>query len=195
MKLTDEELSILKNKEFLILKNSVSEKVISYLAEIERALHAQVKSSAFAFPDGTFIKAGKIAKGEQYQSLPYFILDYPRLFSQKEIFAFRSMLWWGNHYSCTLHLQGSFLKQHQEKLVHNLAQANDLYFCVNDQPWDYHYEANNYQAVSELSTTDMNQLINHNGFMKISDYIPVDAWSDFKPFTLNSFARFLLLIK
>ncbi|WP_421877020.1 hypothetical protein [Marinoscillum sp.] len=194
MKPTDEELAILKNDRFLRLKNEVSEKIIAYLAEIERALHQEIKLADFQWPEGTFLKAGKISKGEQYRGLPYFILDYPRLFTQKEVFAFRNMLWWGHHYSCTLHLQGPLLKRQKEAIAKNLLSQNDVYFCVNDQPWDYHYESSNYLQIKDLALTDILYQIDINGFIKLSSFIPVDKWDEFYSFTLTSFARFLKCI-
>ena len=49
----------------------------------------------------------KIAKGENYLQLPYVLLDYPRCFDKENIFAIRTMFWWGNFFSITLHLSGS----------------------------------------------------------------------------------------
>jgi hypothetical protein len=49
---------------------------------------------------------GKISRGENYQLLPYIILDYPSYFSRNNIFAVRTMFWWGNFFSITLHLSG-----------------------------------------------------------------------------------------
>ena len=188
---TDEELAVLEDSHFLKVKNDVSKKVIAYLSEIERALHQQVKQANFPFPEGTFLKAGKIAKGEQYKGLPYFILDYPRLFTHQEVFAFRSMLWWGQHYSTTLHLKGPRLESHAEKITENLLAEKEVYFCVNDQPWDYHYEPDNYLKIKDLDKKDLVHQIETNGFIKISNFIPLDEWNQFSSFTLTSFARFL----
>lgn len=188
---SDEELSVLQNQEFLKLKNSVSEKVIAYLAEIERELHREINLSSFPFPEQTFLKAGKISRGEQYRLLPYFILDYPRLFSKEEVFAFRTMLWWGNHFSCTLHLAGPVLNSFRKSIISNLQKEKDLYFCVNAEPWDYHYGEENYVQIKHLDQKKIVDQIEKNGFVKISAYISISEWHDFKRFTLTSFARFL----
>lgn len=195
MKPTEEELHILGDDQFLLLKNKLSDKIIAYLADIERSLHREIQENAFPFPPGTFLKAGKISKGEQYRQLPYFILDYPRLFTQKEIFAFRTMLWWGHHFSTTLHLQGPFLNAHKKQIVENLVKDSALYFCVNKQPWDYHYDPSNYMKISDLKEIDLIDQIKQNGFIKISNFIPVTAWNTYSSFTLASFARFLKCIK
>lgn len=192
---TKEELAVLADQKTLLLKNSLSQKIISHLAEIERALHATIHEESYPFPEGTFLKAGKISKGEQYQQLPYFILDYPRLFTQKEIFAFRTMLWWGNHFSCTLHLAGEMLENNFSKISANILTEKDLYYCVNDQPWHYHYEPSNYLRVKDLTKAVMEKHFLNHHFVKISNKIPVTHWDEFKSFTLESFARFLHITK
>ncbi|REE05562.1 hypothetical protein [Marinoscillum furvescens] len=195
MKPTPEELEILNNDHFLLVKNQVSEKVISYLAAIERSLHAHIQQvDPGVFPEGAFLKSGKIAKGEQYKGLPYFILDYPRLFTQKQVFAFRVMLWWGNHFSCTLHLQGPPHLQQPQTLIKKLMEHPELYFCVNTQPWDYHYEHTNYRQVKNLNQDNMRDQIERHGFIKISKYLPVTSWDNFQTFTLQCFDDFLRLI-
>ena len=191
MKPTDEELEILKDNHFLKVKNELSSKVIMHLSEIERALHSEIEKTNFNYPDETFIKAGKISKGEQYQGLPYFILDYPRLFKQNEVFSFRTMLWWGNHFSCTLHLSGPLLQNNKEKICVQLARMKDIYFCVNDTPWEYHYKKSNYLNINQLTKDEILNQIEENGFIKLSNYISLDLWNEYKSFTLTTFARFL----
>lgn len=188
---TDQELEVLSNRDFLKIKASVMEKAVAYLAEIERELHAKIGETDFPFPKNTFLKAGKISKGEQYRLLPYVILDYPRLFSKKEVFAFRSMIWWGHHYSCTLHLSGPSLQWFGNSLKEKLQTEENVYFCVNSHPWDYHYGEENYLPVQTIDPQKIVHQIEQHGFVKISKFIPVYEWNDYKSFTLESFARFL----
>lgn len=195
MKPTDEELNILNDVSFLKMKNVLTGKIIQYMSQIERALHHQIQQTDFDFPEGTFLKAGKISKGEQYKDLPYFILDYPRLFTQKEVFAFRSMLWWGHHYSTTLHLQGSFLWDNKKQIAKKIVEDKELYFCINKSPWEYHYNSDNYLLIKELDEEGIINQIEKNGFVKLSNYIPVTNWDDFSSFTVTSFARFLKCLK
>lgn len=193
MKLTQEEHKVLNDTHFLKVKHQLSEKVIKYLSHIERALHEEVTlhKKSFPFPKGTFLKGGKISKGDQYKLLPYFILDYPRLFTQKEIFAYRSMLWWGHHFSCTLQLSGPVLEKNKEVLIDNIFLDKDIYFCVNNQPWEYHYGNDNYLQIKDLTKKDLINQINRNGFIKVNDCLPLEEWEAYKSFTLKTFARFL----
>lgn len=192
---TQEELEVLKNQRFLIVKQHLSDKIISHLASIERRLHKEIKSSDFNFPKGTFLRSGKISKGENYQSLPYFLLDYPRMFTKTDVFAFRSMLWWGNEFSCTLHMAGTPLARFKDKIISELTGDNEMFFCVHDNPWEYHFEPSNYLPVNQLSGKNIKNHIESHDFIKISNKISLDKWDQFGDFTLFSFRRFLNMLE
>ncbi len=191
---TQEELAILKDQRFLIVKQTLSEKVISQLAVIERMIHQEIKSSNFDFPANTFLRSGKISKGENYRSLPYFLLDYPRLFTKTDAFAFRTMLWWGHEFSCTLHLAGKPLDMVRKRLTPRLIKEKDIYFCMNDNPWEYHFESSNYQKIDTLKSKDIENHINKYDFVKISDKVPLEKWDHFGDFSLITLKRFLKLL-
>jgi len=191
---TQEELKILTDQRFLIVKQQLSDKIIAHLAEIERKLHGVLNESAFNFPEGTFIRAGKISKGENYRSLPYFILDYPRLFTKEDVFAFRTMLWWGNEFSCTLQMAGKTLEAFKSVLVESLKKEKQLLFCVHDNPWEYHYEPSNYVPIDQLSTENIENHIKTHDFIKISDKIPLNNWDEFENFSLTTWKRFVKLL-
>lgn len=191
---TQEELKILTDRRFLIVKQQLSEKIIAQLAEIERKLHKVLNDSTFDFPEGTFVRAGKISKGENYLSLPYFILDYPRLFTKENVFAFRTMLWWGNEFSCTLHIAGNTLKALKGTLLARLKKEKKLFFCIQENPWDYHFERSNYVPLEELSTKQIENHIETHDFVKLSDKIPLDNWDEFENFSLTTWKRFVKLL-
>lgn len=188
------ELEILADRSFLQLKEAISKKIVKQLAEIENELKQVVKTSNFDFPTSAFTQSGKISKGENYRGLPYFILDYPRLFTKKETFAFRAMLWWGHEFSCTLHIGGEQLGLLDDHHIRKIHDAKDLYFCIENSPWEYHFESDNYCLMSELTLEEIKTHMAKNKFIKISRYIPVKAWDSYKSFTLESFARYLILL-
>lgn len=195
IKPSSKELEILNDQSFLQLKASVSKKIISYLAEIEKELKIEISSCSFNFPANTLIQAGKISKGEKYRGLPYFVLDYPRLFTQKEVFALRTMIWWGNEFSCTLHIGGRQLQLLTEKHILNISRAKDLFFCIGNTPWEYHYEHSNYKKISDLTINEIKTHLAQNEFIKISRFINIQNWKMYKSFALESFARFLMLLE
>ncbi|MEI9808974.1 MAG: hypothetical protein WDO16_14545 [Bacteroidota bacterium] len=74
----------------------------------------------------------KISKGENYKGLPYLVLDYPRYFEKDNHFAVRSMFWWGNFFSSTLHLSGIYKKKYTSAIEASFTQLqeNDFFICV-----------------------------------------------------------------
>ena len=100
----------------------------------------------------TNIESPKIFKGENYRQLPYIVLDYPRHFSTDRVFAFRSMFWWGKEFSFTLHLQGKAWEYYRNRVAERMGMltGNDFYCCVNNSPWQYYFENDNYVVLDEL---------------------------------------------
>jgi hypothetical protein len=91
----------------------------------------------------------KISRGENYEGLPYLILDYPRFFKPDNIFAVRTMFWWGNFFSTTLHLSGLQKSTFSPNIKANweaLAQ-NNFYLGTGSDPWAHHFEAGNYLKI------------------------------------------------
>ena len=99
-------------------------------------------------------------------------MDAPALYSQERIFAVRTMFWWGHFFSFTLHLQGTALQTFASNIEKNksLLSGQDLYWCIGPEPWDYHYEAENYK---KLEASDL-QYLKERSFIKISKKLPLD---------------------
>lgn len=185
MQLTDKELFILQDTDFLLTKATALVKIQELLAATKKSLEIVVHStenrqqttdnSTFSFPEGTKFN-GKISKGENYRQLPYFVLDYPTLFDNDHIFAYRVMFWWGHFFSFTLHLQGRFLQQYRTTIVKNLdlSDAEKTYISVGETPWEYHYEPDNYQLLSQLNKTSLFK----KDFLKISQKIELEEWKE-----------------
>ena len=176
MQLTERELNILSDTDFLLTKVQVISKIEQLLSDIRSELRKVVGNVGFRFPHDADKVRGKISKGECYQKLPYLILDYPAYFTKADIFAFRTMFWWGNFFSCTLHLQGISLEKYKENLVSSLEilKQHDFYISCGDTPWQYHYGSDNYVL---LSTIDQTHIINAR-FIKLSKKIPLSDWSE-----------------
>ena len=104
---TPKELQYIHDTDFLLTKAAVSEKVRSLLNQTHDALRQYVAAEHLSFPEGVQARAGKMARGENYHHLPYQILDYPRKFTREDVFALRTMFWWGHFFSVTFQLGGT----------------------------------------------------------------------------------------
>src|SRR5437763_311915 len=87
---TEEEMEAIMNRRFFLVKEKITGKVQRLFAALERELLKRTPTLPFLSENGLQLKErGKIFKGENYRSLPYLILDCPRVFNTKSVFAYR----------------------------------------------------------------------------------------------------------
>ena len=191
MQLTEKEKQIIADSEFLTLKLSVIDKIQKHFNNIQRSLRISIEESGFQFPINVDIINGKIFRGENYNYLPYVVLDYPKLFSKEDTFAFRTMFWWGNYFSAALHLEGKSLERYRSKIFQNvkLLLNNKTYICRNDTPWEYHYDKNNYVILTEKNTNILDNL----DFIKLRTKFSLDDYSELPSLTGN-FLKILIKV-
>ena len=189
MSLSNQDVSLISDAGFLLAKVEVMSKINALMEEARSALQEQLGSTDFVFPTDLNLSSGKISKGEYYRHLPYFVLDYPALFGKQDILAFRTMFWWGNFFSTTLHLQGKYLEEKKAHLIKNIDLLLDrqLYICIGETPWEYHYEPDNYQ----LLTNEHTQHIRSCQFLKISAKLPLSEWRTLPNFAPENLSLFL----
>jgi hypothetical protein len=177
--LNENEMNVLKNKDFLLTKANVLEKLKNVLQDTHLALqHYLYRQQHIILNKDIDQKSGKLSKGENYKQLPYLVLDFPKKFNGEDIFTFRTMMWWGNYFSFTLHLQGNALEVVREKICRNMAilQKNEVYISVNESPWEYDYSTENYILIDELSVDELQQLIVKKPFLKLSRKLGLDQY-------------------
>ncbi|MFM8432109.1 MAG: hypothetical protein ACKOA1_04860, partial [Bacteroidota bacterium] len=153
--------------------------------------------AAWTYPiDDVDCTRGKIFRGENYEGFPYTLLDFPRYFSKDAVFAVRTMCWWGNEFSTTLHLQGKALEFYRGDLTLRLERlfGKEIYMCVNHTPWKYGFYESNYRRLDELTAVAASQIIADSGFLKISRKTTLDDFFKLKSEgleTIRIFSEFL----
>lgn len=192
--INEKELNYLFDTDFLLTKRKLIQQIQRLLAQGQEQLQAFLQQQKPTLPAGCLQRAGKISRGENYRGLPYLILDYPRLLAKDDIFSFRTLFWWGNFFSCTLHLQGKSLRQYRQQLKSKLLQAktlpDDTWICVNDTPWEYHYQPTNYKLISDLTTEELQNILEGN-FIKLSRKIGLNEYEKLPSFACESLETFL----
>jgi hypothetical protein len=187
--LTERELQIIHDREFLLAKAKVTAKIEGLLSKAREELKRSFSESNLIFPEKATFKSTKISRGENYLGLPYLMLDHPAIFRRDNTFAFRTMFWWGNFFSATLHLEGESLEYYRHKIIDQLNGLLDreIYICVGETPWHHHYGADNYQ----LLTDDHKSGIRECSFLKLNRKMELNEWQGLPGFSDN-FLKLLL---
>ncbi len=178
IQLQDHELRYLRDTDFLSTKLRIMKSLQGLLEQTQQKLLQQ--KGLLLLPASVWETPPKVSRGENYEGLPYLVLDYPRIFKQEAIFAYRTMFWWGHGFSCTLHLEGSYWRTFKPRLLPRLGMseaANNWWICVNNTPWEYHYRPDNYLPLPEyLQQPAALDKLAKMPFMKLSCRIPLEDY-------------------
>ncbi|MGB3463669.1 MAG: hypothetical protein WBA74_00290 [Cyclobacteriaceae bacterium] len=195
MTLSPEEENVLFNADYLHTKRLVSEKITDALTSFGKTLKARIGELDKQHIIRNYAEPyAKISRGENYGGLPYFMLDYPRKFTTEEVFAFRTMVYWGNHFSFTLHVSGSCFELVRIKLMQMSEILSDAYICVASTPWEYHYEPHNYQLIGSLSEESYQKILNENSFVKISIPYELKKYKNLNQYGLLFFQKIITIL-
>ncbi len=193
--LSAEELQLVTDTGFILTKHTILSKVNLLLGS--HAAFTQQNITLLNLPVQVTQQSPKIAKGENYLQLPWLMLDYPRLFDKETVFAVRTMFWWGNFFSCTLHISGKY-KDHFATTVaaniHTLPQQS-FFICVGEDEWQHHFEADNYTALNTITTAYIEKIINEKKFIKIACRFNLQQWAQMPLLLQQSFITLVNLLK
>lgn len=194
IQLSAEELSLVQNAGWLLTKNTIIEKVFALFGEV--AHHNQCRFSGVRdnfnarsgiLPAEVLVPSPKISKGENYRGLPWVMLDYPRLFTRDDAFAIRTMFWWGHFLSVTLHLKGAYKKRYEQQLLNNfsLLATKQFYVCVSGEEWRHEFDDDNYKPLTQLNSSDVEEILLANNFCKLSAKISLPQWNQSKALLID----------
>ncbi|MBS1607118.1 MAG: hypothetical protein JST42_30995 [Bacteroidetes bacterium] len=125
--------------DWILTKNSIIRKVVGLFAALSEEYREVMQSPI----------SPKISKGENYQGLPYVMLDYPRLFGREDVLAIRTFFWWGHAFSVTLHLKGEYLSRYLPLLRDGWVTLAEAGFCIgiSDDEWRHEHVEENYRPI------------------------------------------------
>ena len=195
--LSSEEQLLVNNSNWILTKRTIIEKAVLLLSELQDKMKSVTLNYESLLPLAIISSEPKISKGESYRLLPYVLLDYPKYFDKENIFALRTMFWWGNFFSITLHLSGSYKAVFANALVKNITalQQGNYYICVNDDQWQHHFEPDNYFVAAEKNREKLKDIILQRPFIKIARKFPLERWNEMPIVLERSFAAMMELIK
>ena len=180
VKLSKSELTFVSDPYLILTKNRIIEKVnilFGLLAdEFRTALH-DCHDPLFA---AALRHTPKIYNGENYQGLPYVMLDYPRYFTREDACAIRSFFWWGNFFSITLHLSGKYAAHYAQQLAYGLLQPQHIgqwHYCIHAGQWQHHFEPDHYACIAPgVEKETLISTWESHGFIKIAKKLPMKDW-------------------
>ncbi|MFI5171920.1 MAG: hypothetical protein ACHQFW_05990 [Chitinophagales bacterium] len=164
------ETSLMFNPDVFLLKRQVNQKIYVLFEQIKIRLKDTSEHKQFSFPDNTDITTGKISQGENYQGCPWIMLDFPRLFTKHEIFAFRTLFWYGHFFTCSILCSGGIAKNKMRSLIGNvkLLHGSEVFFSNHSDAWLHDINDIQFIKVEELAGADIEKHVAETGYFKLS---------------------------
>jgi hypothetical protein len=176
IRLSPAELELAANAGIILTKNSVLQKTKELFEDIQQEMQEYMQALP---PESQQVmhSTPKISRGENYRGLPYLVLDYPRIFQEGNMFAIRTMFWWGHFFSSTLLLSGIYKQRFESRIIQNPELLTKGFFLgVSTDPWQHHFEADNYARLDPRSFRELYNRISAMTHIKIAAKWPLDNW-------------------
>jgi hypothetical protein len=166
--LSTEEAAFVADPAWILLKNRIIVRTVAFFAELGGSM--QAPQMAHETLQEIRQTPPRISKGENYKGLPYVVLDYPRSFGREDVFAIRTLFWWGNYFSVTLHLKGRYKDMFLESIREHISvlAGAGFHIGISDDEWRHELEEGNYRELSGLEATALNGIFLGKGFLKLS---------------------------
>ena len=171
------EMVLVSSPDIILTKNAILQKIKSFLEELQMKQQGILIKYSSKLPEEVLKISPKISRGENYKGLPWLVLDNPRYFQHNNIFAVRTMFWWGNFFSITLHLSGSNKNDLLKKILKNfsvLAESN-FYIYTGQKEWEHDFDPNSYKRISALTKDELKKISAENSFLKLAIKFPIDS--------------------
>lgn len=187
--LSAKELELVTNADWILTKNAVIKKVYDLFGGLSEQYRLILQQSQVP-PSDIGTRSPKISKGEQYEELPWVMLDYPRNFVDEDAFSIRCFFWWGNYCSITLQLSGKYQHKYAVTVQEFLREHGDEWFVgIGDDPWKHHFRKDNYIPAAEWGAD-----LDLQPFIKIAKKISLHEWDTLEEFYLQNFTEIVKML-
>lgn len=187
--LSSTEWQMAASSEVILTKNKIIENVYEMYGQLCDDFRLSSSLLAHKLPS-VFAMNPKISRGENYEAMPWVMLDYPRCYSKEEgHFAIRCFFWWGHFFSISLQLSGKYLKDYNQVLPMLQGQGWDV--GLTDNPWSQHLPNTDWQPY----LTDNFDFVSHAfPYAKAAKKIPVADWPQVKYFLEKKYEELMQVI-
>lgn len=195
--LSPKELELVNNAGWILTKNAVIQKVYLLFGELSEVYRVSLAKQVLFSSEDIGTRSPKISRGDQYEGLPWVMLDYPRNFSGNNAFGIRSFFWWGNFCSITVQLSGRFQEKYagavekyfQTHGVHS-EKCKDWFIGIDTDPWKHHFRKDNYLPIGQWKGGSLSAL----PFIKLAKKTSLQDWDRLDNFYEKNYADILEML-
>ena len=171
------EMELVSSPDIILTKNAILQKIKSFFEEVQMKQQDILKKYSSQLLEEVIKISPKISRGENYKGLPWLVLDNPRHFQHNNIFAIRTMFWWGNFFSITLHVSGNNKNDLLKNLTGNvsLLAKNDFYIYNGTKEWEHDIDPDSYKKLSAINEDELQKIFSTNSFLKLAVKFTVES--------------------
>jgi hypothetical protein len=186
--LSDIEMQLVSNADWILTKNRIIQKVYILFGQLSEQY--KINPLLQNLPPEALLQSAKISKGENYEGLPYVMLDYPRCFGKEDVLAVRTFFWWGNCFTITLQLKGKYKRLYEESIAKQieLGKLEGAFLNVGEEEWVHHLLPSN---MKRISTTD---IISQKQTIKLVYQFQFTNWDGAEEFLTRTFNQYMNLL-
>jgi hypothetical protein len=176
IKLTKTEFDFLSREDYPKIKQQVIQKLCQHFDSLGVLMQESISSTNETVMMELHQAQFKTTRGENYQQLPYVVLDYPKIKNTEFVLLFRTMCWWGNYFSLNVFLRtSSFSTKHlAEVLQHRTFEKVKLY--TGDDLWQQDLNHKDFIKITALKKTALINQLNKKPYIKLSIKVPLKKW-------------------
>jgi hypothetical protein len=176
MGFTSQELSLIADEKFFRAKAQIMKKVRATLQLLYAGLQEDLHGVELLAPSGFNPESHQFVKGEHLEDYPYQYLDYFKHFDGDNKFTFRSLFWWGHHYTFALILDGEGLSQYKKNLINRYESLADkqLSLCLGGTPWEWKQGEGYTMDLTWDRKVDLVALLSNRSFVKLARFVSFD---------------------
>jgi hypothetical protein len=194
---TFEELEFISDKSFFLRKAAITGKVVGLLNALQPELKNVLLENKSLIPEAALQSTPKISRGENYEGFPWLVLDYPRVFNHNEVFAFRTLFWWGNSFVLAFQLSGVSFQKNCPAIISNLKSftAEHCRIAIGTDPWIHNPDDPSYCDLDKFFLqVGVNEILINQKFFKIVKKIPFSQSEKLKDEALFFYKQCIALL-
>ncbi|MCS7029278.1 MAG: hypothetical protein NZ519_11000 [Bacteroidia bacterium] len=169
------DLCIVHDKAFFMAKHAIMEKWERFLSYHAEKISQWLSKPACKLPDEVKSSTPKISKGENYQGLPYMVLDYPRLFTKQDTCAFRNILLWNRGLYSTWFFEGRYIPMAVS--LFSFPSNCELFLHQSVDKWTHELLSEDILLQQTTALDNIQKAAAKLNYLKISSFLPFEKWN------------------